>query len=204
MHTEAGVRRLALIALVGLATGVLTQLGQSILPDGWRQVANAISPWLLVAFFVGSRMPDRLWAAGAGIATLLLALVGYYAMTELRYGIGGGTTSLIFWGLGAVVGGPVFGIAGLAWRAGPQRQRAFAIGLVAAVLIAEGIYNAVVLSSPTVATGFVLAGLLAPLLLGRTRNDRLLGYAAALPMLVVFGTAGYAVSLLLYALLTGV
>jgi hypothetical protein len=55
-----------------------------------------------------------------------------------------------------------------------------------------------------VATGFVLAGLLAPLLLGRTRNDRLLGYAAALPMLVVFGTAGYAVSLLLYALLTGV
>jgi hypothetical protein len=61
-----------------------------------------------------------------------------------------------------------------------------------------------VLSSPTVATGFVLAGLLAPLLLGRTRNDRLLGYAAALPVLVVFGTAGYAVSLLLYALLTGV
>jgi len=31
-------------------------------------------------------MPDRPWAAGAGFATLVLALAGYYAMTELRYG----------------------------------------------------------------------------------------------------------------------
>jgi len=202
MHLDTGVRRLAFIAIVGLATGVVTQLGQGILPDGWRQVANAISPWLVVAFLVGSRMPDQAWAAGAGVATLALALAGYYAMTELRYGIGAGTTSLIFWGLGAVVGGPVFGVAGLTWRVGPPRQRALAIGLVAAVAIAEGIYNAVVLSQPAVGAGFVVAGLVAPLILGRTRDDRLFGYVATLPALAL-GVAGYVVFLGLYRAVSG-
>lgn len=196
-------RRLGFIAAIGLATGVLTQLGQGALPDGWRQVANAITPWLLVAFLVGSRMPDRPWAAGAGIMTLALALVGYYTMTELRYGIGAGTTSLIFWGLGTVVGGPVFGIAGLAWRVGPPLRRRLAIGLVAAVAIAEGIYNAVVLSSPGVGAGFIVAGLIAPLILGRTRDDRLFGYVATLPALGL-GAAGYVVFIALYGVITRV
>ncbi len=166
-------------------------------------MANAISPWLFVAFLVGSRMPDRRWAAGAGTATLALAMVGYYSMTELRYGIGGGTSSLVFWGVGAIVGGPVFGIAGLTWRVGPARQRAIAIGLVAAVAIAEGVYNAVVLSRPTIGAGFVIAGLLAPLMLGRSRDDRLWAYVATLPALAL-GAAGYVVFLALYSLITGV
>jgi hypothetical protein len=196
-------RRVAVIVAVGLATGVLTQLGQSVLPDGWSQVANAISPWLFVAFLVGSLMPDRAWAAAGGIATLLLAMVGYYAMTELRYGIGGGTSSLILWGLGAIVGGPVFGIAGHTWRVGPDRPRGIAIGLVAAVAIAEGIYNAVTLSSPAVGAGFIVAGLLAPVVLGRSRDARLWGYAAMLPALAL-GAVGYVVFLGLYGVISGV
>ena len=204
MHTAPGlaatpVRRLLVAVLVGLATGVLTQVGQSVLPDGWSQVVNAISPWLIVAFLVGSRMPDRRWAGGAGAITLIAAMVGYYAMTELRYGIGAGTNSLIFWGLGAFVGGPVFGVAGLAWRTGPPLHRAMAIGLVAAVAIAEGIYNATVLAAPDVGAGFVVAGLLAPLILGRSREDRLWAYAATLPALLL-GAVGYVVFLGLYAL----
>ena len=200
-HPGTEWRRIAFVALVGIATGVLTQFGQSVLPDGLRQVANAITPWLIVAFLVGSRMPDRRWAAGAGVATLLLAMVGFYALTQLRYGIGGGTSSLIFWGLGAVVGGPVFGVAGHEWRLGPPRHRAVAIGLVAAVAIAEGIYNGVVLASTSVAAGFVLAGLCAPLLLGRTRQDRLWGYAATIPALAL-GAVGYAVFLGLYEVIS--
>lgn len=196
-------RRVAFIAIAGLATGILTQFGQSILPDGWSQAANAISPWLIVAFLVGSRMPDRRWAAGAGIATLLLALVGYYAMTQLRYGIGGSTGTLLFWGLGAVIGGPVFGIAGLTWRTGPARRRALAIGLVAAVAIAEGLYHASVLERSSEGVGFIIAGLLAPLVLGRSREDRLWGYVAILPALAL-GAIGYVVFLGLYSVFTGV
>ncbi len=181
--TSTNWPRIALIVVVGLTTGVVTQIGQSVLPEGWSQVANAITPWLFVAFLLGSTMPDVRWAAAAGASALLLALVGYYAMTELRYGIGGGTGSLIIWGLGAIVGGPVFGVAGRTWRVGPQRQRAVALGLLVAVAVAEGIYNAVVLGAPATGAGFVIAGLCVPIVLGRSWDDRLGAYVAAIPAL---------------------
>ena len=155
-------KRALLVLLAGLGTGFVTQLLQSALPTGWSQVANAISPWLLVAFLVGAAMPDRGSAIVAGLATLVLALIGYYATTQLRYGIGGGTNALIFWGLGAAVGGPVFGFAGHVWRTGEHRNRALALGLLAAVFIAEGGYHLLALSEPGVAVGFVIAGLLVP------------------------------------------
>lgn len=183
-------RRMARILVVGLATGALTQIGQSSLPDGWSQAANAVSPWLFIAFLLGATMPTARWAAFAGAGALVLALVGYYAMTELRYGIGGGTGSLVLWGLGAFVGGPVFGMAGRSWRTGPRRERAIALGLLVAVAVAEGIYNAVVLTSPAVGAGFVLAGLIVPLVLGRSRDDRIGAYVAAVPALGL-GALGY-------------
>lgn len=191
--------RIFRIIVVGLATGVLTQIGQSVLPDGWSQAANAISPWLLVAFLSGSTMPDRRWAAVAGIGVLLFALAGYYATVNLRYGIGGGTGSLVFWGIGAVVGGPIFGIAGRWWRAGDRWQRAMAIGLIAAATIAEGIYHAAILGDTAVGAGFVTVGLLLPAVVGRSRQDRIGGYLAVLPALAL-GALGYAVFLVLYEL----
>ena len=184
------LRRAGLVVIVGLATGALTQLGQGLLPEGWSQAANAITPWLFVAFLVGSAMPDTRWAAVAGVAVLLLALVGYYAMTEIRYGIGGGSRSLVVWGTGAGVGGVVFGVAGRWWRAGEHRQRAAALGLLAAVAIAEGVYVAVVLSRPAVGAGFAIAGLLVPVILGRSREDRIGAYVATVPMLGL-GALGY-------------
>jgi hypothetical protein len=185
-------RRFGLIVVVGVTTGVLTQVGQSALPAGWSQAANAITPWLLVAFLLGSRMPDVRWAAAAGIAALLFALVGYYGMTELRYGIGGGAGSLVLWGLGALVGGPVFGVAGRWWRTGTHRQRAMGIGLLAAVAIAEGIYHAAILGDSAVGAGFIVAGLLVPLILGRSSQDRIGGYVATVPALAL-GALGYLV-----------
>ena len=185
------------VLAAGLGTGIVTQILQSVLPTGWSQAANAISPWLLVAFLVGAAMPDRASAVVAGLATLVLALIGYYATTQLRYGIGGGTSSLIFWGLGAAVGGPVFGLAGNVWRTGEHRYRALALGLLAAVFIAEGGYHLLVLSEPGVAVGFAIAGLLVPVLLGRSRQDRLGAYVAAVPALAL-GAVGFAVFLWLY------
>lgn len=178
------------VAIVGLATGVITQLGQSLLPDGWSQVANAISPWLLVAFFVGAALPTARWAGVAGIAVLLLAVVGYYAMIQLRYGYGGGTGALVLWGVASLAGGPVFGVAGRWWREPRPWQRAVAIGLVGAVFVAEGAYLVLILPEPVVGVGFALAGLVMPLLLGRSWPDRGRGYVAMVPALAL-GAAGY-------------
>ena len=191
-----------LVFVVGLATGVVTQVAQSVLPTGWSQAANAISPWLVIAFLIGSAMPGRRSAAFAGAATLVLALVGYYATTTIRYGIGGGTGSLVFWGLGALVGGPVFGIAGQAWRRGSHRLRAIAIGLLAAAAIGEGGYHALVLEEPHIGAGFAIAGALVPLVFGRTRDDRLRAYVATVPALVL-AAVGWVASLWLHGITAG-
>ena len=189
--------RAVLVLVVGLGTGIVTQVLQSVLPTGWSQAANAISPWLLVAFLVGSVMPDRTSAVVAGVATLALALVGYYATTTVRYGIGGGTNALIFWGLGAIVGGPVFGLGGHAWRAGDHRSRAIALGLLAAALLAEAGYHLIALSELPVAAGFAIAGLAVPLVLGRSRQDRIGAYVAAVPALAL-GALGFVVFIWIY------
>ena len=197
------MNRLALVVVAGLATGILTQIGQGALGDDWSQAANAISPWLLVAFLVGSVFPDRRGAAAAGVATLVLALVGYYAMTTIRFGIGGGTSSLVFWGIGALAGGAVFGLAGQAWRNGDDRWRAAAIGLVAAVFVAEGIYQHQIRPDTPVGPAFIVVGALMPLVLGRSMPDRVGGYVAAVPALAL-GAIGFVVFLRLYDVISGV
>ena len=106
------------------------------------------------------------------------------------------TSALIFWGLGAAVGGPVFGLAGHTWRTGEHRYRALALGLLAAAFIAEAGYHLLVLSEPGVAVGFAVAGLLVPLLLGRSREDRLGAYVAAVPL--ALGAAGFFVFIWIY------
>ena len=193
-HAPTIERQAGLVIVVGLLTGVLTQLLQSLLPDGWSQAANAITPWLFVAFLLGAAMSDEPRAAAAGAAGLALALVGYYAMTEIRYGIGVGTSSLVFWGLGALVGGPVFGVAGRWWRVGSPRRRAAALGLLVAVAVAEGLYHVVVLAEPAVGAGFMVVGGLVPLVLGRSRDDRLAAYLAAVPALLL-GALGFAMAI---------
>lgn len=191
------------MVVVGFATGALTQIGQGALPDGWSQAANAISPWLLVAFLLASTMPDRRWAVVAGIATLLLALVGYHGMVQLRFGYGGGTGALVFWTLGGLVGGFVYGLAGHGWRFGGRWVRAAAIGLMAAVFVAEGLYLMGILPDPAVGCGFIVVGAVVPLLLGRSWPDRMWGYLAVVPALAL-GAAGYVVFMLVYGITAGI
>jgi len=183
-------RRLGVVIVVGLVMGVATQIGQSVLPDGVSHAANSLSPWLLVAFLLGSRMPDRRWAATAGIVALVFALVGYYGMVELRYGYGGSTGSLVLWGIGALVGGPVFGVAGWTWRFEGGWRRAGAVGLLAAIAIAEGAYLVGILPEPAVGAAFIIAGMLVPLVFGRSAAERGRAYLAVLPALAL-GVVGY-------------
>lgn len=184
------VRLVGRIVVVGLATGILTQLGQSLLPDGASQVANAIAPWLMVAFLTAATMPDARWAVLAGIGTMLLALIGYYLMIELRFGYGGGTGSLVLWASGALAGGGVFGLAG-GWRAAGDWRGPAAIGLLAAVWIAEAGYRILILDETVLGAVFIFVGVLVPLVLGRTRSDRIRSYLWIVPALAL-GVLGYA------------
>ncbi len=140
------IQRLDLLQLVavaigvGLALGVLTQIGQSVLPEGLGQVANSISVWVAVAFFVGAIASTPRLASVVGFVTLVAALVGYYGMIWIRFGYTGGGSSLILWTVGALLGGFVFGPAGWYWRWTSGNVRIAAIALLAAVFVAEGLY----------------------------------------------------------------
>jgi hypothetical protein len=91
----------------------------------------------------------------------------------------------------------VFGVAGRWWRVGSDRRRGAALGLLVAVAVAEGLYHVVVLAEPAVGAGFVIVGGLVPLVLGRSRDDRIAAYLAAVPALVL-GGLGYAAATWLY------
>ena len=187
---------------IGILLGIATQLLQDILPGALAWIANALSGWLLAAYLFGSRMPTPWVAAAASTAMLIAALVGYYATVQVRFGYGTNGPILLFWGLGSIAGGLVFGSAGWWWRHGRPRARAAATGLLAALFVAEGTYFLMILPDSTVGLGAIVAGLMVPLVFGRDWRERGWGYVAMLPALVL-GAVGYAVTLVVYGVLTG-
>ncbi len=131
--------RATLVVVGGLAVGIATSFGQTYLHGALSAFVNSASAWLVVSFFIGSRMTTTRGAAVAGLAVCLLQLVGYYATSELR-GFPAGGAILIFWAACAILGGPTFGIAGRTWRAGPLRRRGLGAAVLAAAFIAEGLW----------------------------------------------------------------
>lgn len=196
------MKRGVALAGVGLAIGIATQLLQGILPGALNWLANALSGWLVAAFVAGSVLPRPRTAALGAVILLLAALAGYYATVQVRFGYGGSQSSYLFWGIGAVAGGVVFGAAGWWWRHGSARIRALSIGLLAALLVCEGIYFLAILPDPAVGGAAIAIGLAIPAVFGRTWRDRAAGYAGILPG-VALGVAGYAATLVLYGLVTG-
>jgi hypothetical protein len=197
------VRTVVVAVVAGLLAGSLTQLGQGVLPDLLTPAANAISPWLAVAFGVGAAAGSRRAAAAGGLLALVFALVGYFGLVFVRFGyapsLGGAN---LVWLLGAAVGGPVFGLAGRWWRAHDGWLGAVGAALLGAAAIAEGVYLSGIETVAASAPLFVIAGLLVPIVLGRSNANRIRGLAALVPCLAL-GALGYLVLLATYAFATG-
>jgi len=188
---NSNVRLIVGAVVVGLAVGALTQIGQSVLPDGFSQLANSISPWVTVAFVIGGFLASTArWAALAGFLTLVFALVGYYALVWLRFGYTGGGSSLVMWSLGAIAGGLVFGPAGWYWRNTRDWRRTAAIALLAAVYVAEGLYLVIILPNAAVGVAFAVVGLVIPLLLAASWRERAYAWLGLVPALLL-GALGY-------------
>jgi hypothetical protein len=130
------VGRSGVVLLLGLGIGVATMVLQSSLNPPWASLADAASPWLAPAFAVGV-LWRRMWvAAGAGLAVCLLEILGYYTTATAR-GYTASQHELWFWGLCAVLAGPVLGAAGWVWRRGPQRFRGLGAAVLASAWLAE-------------------------------------------------------------------
>ena len=101
-----------LIAVVaGLVVGALSFVGQEHLEGTLDAFANSISTWLVAPFLVGTLAGTRRAGAMTGVVTCAAQLVGYYLVASLSDFET--TRSLVaFWVACAVVGGPIFGVAG--------------------------------------------------------------------------------------------
>jgi hypothetical protein len=175
---------------MGLAVGILTSFLQARLDFPWLALVNAASPWLTTAFVAGALQLRLQTAMLVGLAATTLEVVGYYSTSELR-GFGISMSSVTMWSVCAVVGGPVFGAAGHAWR------RAAPTGLGAALLVAAYASEAAVayhfrLSYTSTAVLFGVIALLLAIGLGRHRGQYVSLARWLVPALLA-GMAGHAV-----------
>lgn len=138
--TSRTVAGLILVAAAGVTGGVLTAYAQGWLPSEVGSLANSSGTWMLVAF--GLALLARTPALGALSGALALAtlLAGYVLGAGLR-GDPSSAALMLFWGIAAVVVGPVVGLAAVWVRRGSPTQAALGTGAAAGVLVGEGVYG---------------------------------------------------------------
>lgn len=141
--------RLLLSTLVGsAAAGVATSFAQGWLPPQAGSLANSAAPWCAVAFLSALVAARASTAVAAGPLALAALVAGYYLTSELR-GLPVGMRTVAFWGLAAVVAGPVLGLAAYAVRHRRGLLAAAACGVPVGLLLGEGGYGLVVVADTT-------------------------------------------------------
>jgi hypothetical protein len=130
--------RSAITTLVAsVALGMATSWAQGWLPDALRSFANSPSGWTIcTALVVALLRPTPRWGAVLGLLSFPALVAGYTLASELR----GLTYSPVLWGTIGVLTGPFIG-----WAAATLRGRGVATavgtGLLAGVLVSDGIYG---------------------------------------------------------------
>jgi Family of unknown function (DUF6518) len=132
------VARPGAVIAIGVGIGVLTSFAQARLSMPWATLANSASPWLAGGFAAGALQSRRGPAIEAGLAACVLEVLAYY-VTSMARGFPASNAYIVFWTVCAVVGGPLFGLAGWAWRRATGRARVVGVAFLPGTFIAEGI-----------------------------------------------------------------
>lgn len=146
------------VVAVSLLLGGLTSVAQGFLPDALASLANSPSGWtILTAASVAAARPSLRAGAVLGVLSFVSLVAGYTVVSELR----GLSYDPVFWGIVGVIAGPAVGAAAAA-VAGPHLTRAsLGAGVLAGVLVADGIYGLTVVDQTTSAvywTACIVAG----------------------------------------------
>jgi hypothetical protein len=140
--------RVACAGLVALALGILTAYAQGWLPSEIGSLANTAGSWSLVAFALACLATDGRVAALIGGLVLVGLLVGYLIGEHAR-GYASGSSLIAFWGLAAVLAGPLLGIAGFWAGRGQGLRPGVGAGLMSGILVGEGVYGLTYISGTT-------------------------------------------------------
>ncbi|HEX5917153.1 MAG TPA: DUF6518 family protein [Nocardioides sp.] len=134
------------VAVVSLVLGAVTSWAQGFLPDAWAPLANSPSGWAaLTAVVVMAFRPTLRWGAVLGAVSFFCLVLGYTFASELR----GLAYDPTLWGAIGLVTGPVIGAAAAGAASTRSIPVALGSGVLAGVLVADGIYGLTVVAATT-------------------------------------------------------
>jgi hypothetical protein len=188
------IRRPSVTAPVaGFLLGFLDFVWIKYMPALIGGLGNSIAVWAVAAFLLTyySRWPMGR-AVVAAVVMLVVAVPSYYVAAALiqndNWSNAGNATALLWMALG-VIAGVVFGLGGVTARR-PGRLRLPALGLPAAVLVAEAILNLMRIGQSSYPTADVITYVMVLVVLAvaitlavaRAWPDRALALAYAVPL----------------------
>ena len=182
------------VCVVGFALGILTVFAQGWLPQELGSLANSSGSWALIAFLLALFATTRGSAAVFGCLALVTLLLGYVIGGEAR-DIASSTALITFWGLAAVIAGPILGLCAHWTKAEGRYLAAVGAGVMCGVLIGEGVYGLSYIADTTsspywwgeMAIGVVLLGYVAA---RRLRELKLTAAAVACSLVVAAAFVG--------------
>jgi hypothetical protein len=134
---ELPVARIAIAVAIGIVVGAGTSFAQAQLAYPWAALANSASPWLLGGFAAGAIQLRRGIAIAAGFVACVLEVASYYVTSSAR-GFPVSHGWIAFWVASALLGGPVSGWAGWAWRRATGWWQALGASFAPSTFLAEG------------------------------------------------------------------
>lgn len=146
--TTGAWRALLTAVVIGVLLGVFSSFGDAARIQLVNGLANAIGPWVVVAFAAGAIAGLPVRGAILGTVALLAGMAVYYG----RFLLDGNAFLLPFlaaWSAAAVATGGLLGAAGGAWRSRRDAWRTLAAGLVIGVLLAEAAYRLLIIETWT-------------------------------------------------------
>jgi hypothetical protein len=193
--TGVGAARLLLVAVVAFVLGAATSLGQTMLPNELRSLANSSGSWSAAAFLLAGLARRPFEGALAGGLALVALVLGYELTSALR-GFGVGIGFVLTWMVTAITAGPALGV-GRRWRGDADvRRRAWGVGVLPGVLIGEGVTALATVADTTYTPywwGSIVLGtaLLPGLGVGELRSTRawMLAFASAAGVALLFALA---------------
>ncbi|PEJ98034.1 hypothetical protein CN558_11190 [Bacillus wiedmannii] len=187
--------RICLIPIiVGIIVGILTKLGQGILPGHWNSLANLGSVWLVPSFFVASFSYSKRTAILSGILALLGMVLGYYGYAIVIENVAHSIYFISVWIVCAFIGGTIFGIAGFLWKDTTNPLHKFGSALISGVFVTDGLHILLNFEdySHMLPVGYteVIVGIILILVLERSNANRISSFLMMVPI-IILGLIGY-------------
>jgi hypothetical protein len=179
-------------AVAGLALGAASVYPYVYTNGPLHLLGNSAAVWLLAAFGVGvvGGQPGR--GALAGAILLVATVASFFTVYNVLFPADRVGRVVAFWLGAAVVGGPLFGLAGGIWRSGGSLRRGVTAAIVGGAFVAEALAFEPV--SGEVWRWFeVIGGVALCLVLATNRRARVVALCT-LPACVALGVLGWIVT----------